>query len=339
MTARAPLRIGLVGAGGIAQTYAAALGKSGEVKLAGVADVRRDAAVALAENAGAPAFASHRELLAGAKLDGVLVCTPPSTHADVVCELLEAGLPVLCEKPFAIDVAAARRMAETARRTGLALSMGSKFRFVQDVIQARSIVASGVLGEIILLESSFTARVDMSRRWNSVPSISGGGVLIDNGSHSVDLIRWFAGPIAEVHAVAGRRIQALPVEDTMRLFTRTANGVMGSVDLSWSINKDLEYFLEVYGAQGTAKIGWKQSRYRTTSSSEWIVFGNGYDKVDAFRRQIDNFARAVRGEEALVVDAQDGVASVEVIAAAYASQADDAWTKVAHVGAAEAARA
>lgn len=323
-----PLAFGLVGAGGIAQAYAAALRKTGVARLVAVADTRPEAAASLAESVGGRAFASHAEMVRVAKPAAVIVCTPPNTHADLTCELLEQGLHVLCEKPFAIDPAGARRMAETARRRGVLLTMGSKFRYVDDVIRAKSIVASGILGEIILFENAFTARVDMTRRWNSDPAISGGGVLVDNGSHSVDLVRYFLGPIEEVQAVEGRRVQRLAVEDTVRVFIRTKGGVMSTIDLSWSLNKELENYLEIYGSNGTIKVGWKQSKYRQSSSSEWSVFGSGYDKVEAFKRQVENFARAIGGSEPLLIQAEDAVASVETVAAAYESMRRNAWTPV-----------
>lgn len=318
----------LIGAGGIAQSYAQAFENHTDAKLVAVADVRLDAAKAMAERFGCPAFASHGELLAATSPEAVVICTPPNTHEDVTGAFVRRGVNVLCEKPFTLTPASARRMAEEARKAGVKLTMASKFRYVDDVIKAKSIVASGVLGEIILFENAFTARVEMGQRWNANPAVSGGGVLIDNGTHSVDLMRYFLGPLAEVHVVEGKRVQQLPVEDTVRVFVRSAAGVMGSVDLSWSLNKELDWYLNIYGSRGTIQIGWKQSRYREQSNGEWVVFGAGYQKVHAFRAQLANFARAIRGTEELVINVEDAIASVDVIEAAYRSLRASPWMGV-----------
>jgi predicted dehydrogenase len=323
-----PVRFAVVGAGAISQGYAQALRNTPEAEVVGVADVRPEAARSLAEVLGCGAFESHAALLDATDVEAVLVCTPPSTHPEICMDFIRAGANVLCEKPFAVHSRDAEAVVEAAREHGVKVTMASKFRYVDDVIRAKQIVDSGILGDVVLFDNAFTARVDMSNRWNSNRAISGGGVLIDNGTHSVDIARYFLGPLSEVHVMEGLRSQGLDVEDTVQIFVRSEKGVMGTIDLSWSINKEQNRYISIYGTQGTVVVGWKESKYRQSSSPDWITFGRGYDKVRAFENQIRNFARAIRGAEALLIDAHDTVASVHVIEAAYASLGQNHWTVV-----------
>jgi predicted dehydrogenase len=118
------------------------------------------------------------------------------------------------------------------------------------------------------------------------------------------------------------------VEDTVRVFIRSKSGVMGNVDLSWSINKELDSYINIYGSNGTISVGWKESKYRQSGTRDWVIFGKGYNKVQAFRSQLENFARSIRGEEMLLITAEDAAASVQVIEAAYASLKQHNWIKV-----------
>ncbi|HKS27646.1 MAG TPA: Gfo/Idh/MocA family oxidoreductase [Pyrinomonadaceae bacterium] len=322
------LKFGIVGAGRIAQAYAEAFEGLEAARVVAVSDVNHEAAQALAERLHCRAYSSHTAMAQELSLDAVVVCTPPVTHRDICLELFERGIHVLCEKPLSLNSANASLMIETARRYGVTLMMASKFRYAEDVIRARSLVASGTIGEVVLLDNAFTSRVDMGSRWNSVPEISGGGVLIDNGTHSVDLMRYFLGALSEVHVVEGRRSQGLDVEETVRLCVRNDEGVLGNIDLSWSIDKQLSGFLNIYGTEGIISVGWKESRYRLTSGRDWIVFGGGYDKVQSFRSQINNFAEVILGTGEPLTTPEDAMASVQVIEAAYAGLCNCRWTKV-----------
>jgi predicted dehydrogenase len=324
----APLRFAIVGAGAIAQAYEAAFRTMDEAEITAVCDVHAAAAEAYALRVGCDPYVSLEDLLARAEFDAAVVCTPPVSHEAITCLLLQGEKHVLCEKPLATNVASARRMLDAASRSGTKLTMASKFRYVADVRKARELVCAGAIGDLVFVESAFTSHVDMRHRWNSNAAVSGGGVLIDNGTHAVDILRYFLGNLRDVQSVEGRRMQDLAVEDTVRLFVHNDAGVMGSSDLSWSIDKELETFLRVYGSDGTILVGWKESKYRRRGEPEWHILGTGYDKVQAFRDQLRNFCFAIAGVAELLITPRDALASVEVIQAAYAALECARWERI-----------
>lgn len=322
------LRVGLVGAGRIGSAYLQAAEALDCIELVAIADVDGGVAERLAAPYGCDSFASYIDLAESARPEAVVICTPPATHTSISIDLLGRGVHVMCEKPLALSVSDAFRMLSEAEARGVILTMASKFRYVEDVVRARAILSSGVLGDIILLENTFASRVEMSDRWNSDLDTAGGGVLIDNGTHSVDLVRFFLGPIAEVMAVEGKRAQNLEVEDTAQLFLRAVDGARATIDLSWSIDKERDWYLEIYGSQGTIQVGWRTSRYRQRTSTDWVHFGSGYHKTQALGAQLTNFAYAIANREPLRISGVDAVASVEVMEAAYRSLSQDDWIKV-----------
>jgi predicted dehydrogenase len=329
-TATGPVRLGIVGAGGIAKAYADLLPGSMTAIAAGVADVRGEAADTMADVLGCPAFADPAELAAVEELEAVVLCTPPATHPAVAQLFFDRGVAVLCEKPLAVGRHAARQMVDAAEQAGVLFTMATKFRFCDDVNRVRDLVAAGELGAVRLIENAFTSRVDMSTRWNSDPAVSGGGVLVDNGTHSVDLARHLGGPIAELLAVETCRPEGFRVDDTAKLFLRHESGVDTVVDLSWSIDKSLADFLRVYGTDGEARVGWRESAWRPYGQ-DWQVLGSGYAKAAAMGGALDAFCLALRGEAELVVTSEDALAASTAIDAAYESLARGGWVKLAEL--------
>ena len=321
------LKFGLIGAGGIAQAYAQAFNESTCCDLVAIADVREEAATALAEITGGKSYSDYREL-ANVELDAVIVATPPVSHPEIACFFMNLGTPVLCEKPLCLSVAEAETMISTAAANNVLFTMASKFRYCDDVIKAKGILASGTLGDVLQFENGFTAKVDMSKRWNSDAAMSGGGVLIDNGTHSVDIIRYFLGSIDSVLVVDAGGTQGLSVDENVKMFAKTTGNVTASVDLTWGINKELPYFISIYGTNGTLHIGWRESKYKVNSSPDWTVFGSGYDKVGSFKGKIENFSHALQGQEELFIKPADALASVQVIDAAYKSMRQNLWQPV-----------
>jgi predicted dehydrogenase len=323
-----PLNFALIGCGRISRDYLQAVASIPECRLVCVSDICEQAIQSVAERYECKTYPDYHKILEDNHIDAVVICTPPNTHAEITTFFIENDIHVLCEKPFALNSRDAEAMMKLSEGNGRLLMMASKFRYVDDIIKAKDIVDSRILGDIILFENMFCSKVDMRDRWNSNKEISGGGVLIDNGSHSVDIARFLLGPIVEVQAEEGKRAQKLQVEDTSRLYFRTQSGVAGIMDLSWSIHKEKEYYIALYGTEGVLSIGWKGSEYKQSEKPEWIRFGSGYDKIAAFKSQIENFIGSIRGREVPLINAKDGLESVKVIEAAYESMSMNKWVEV-----------
>lgn len=313
-----PRRVAIIGCGGIARAHAAALRQLPDLALAGVVDSHADALARGVEEFGVPGFASLDELLAADSVDVACVCTPPATHRTLTGTLLRAGIDVLCEKPLATTSGDARAMKAEAAEYHRRLSISQKFRHVADLRLAGERVRSGDIGVPLAYTVTFCAPVDVRGRWPSDPSLSGGGVLMDNGPHAFDVLgHVLDAPIDHVTAVFGRPILAPPVEDTVNLLFRTTSGSTGRIELSWAYSsKDLDY-LVVVGSEGTIRVGWTGGFTRQHGECEWTPFGSGYDKEAAFRgvwTAFETDAPALRGNgDGEITDSGHGPGSVEAL--------------------------
>ncbi|MFN8390984.1 MAG: Gfo/Idh/MocA family oxidoreductase [Bdellovibrionota bacterium] len=322
------IRYGLVGAGLVSQNYAQAFLSTQASELVAVHDILPEAVKSLCAKTNARGYTDLAAMIRESNLDAVIICTPPSTHLEISKVFLKAGIHVLCEKPISINRASLDEMLSTAKQHGVMLSMASKFRYVKDVIRAKQMFELGLLGEVVLFENSFLSKVDMAGKWNSQSEVSGGGVFIDNGTHSVDIMRYLLGPIKTIKVVEGKRLAGLPVDETVHVLIRGTNGILGRIDLSWSIKQDNPSFITVHGSHGRLNIGWKESTYSLYSTGETVVFGAGYDKVAAFSSQINNFSDAICGRADSLISEADILASVEVIEAGYRSLRSTDWETV-----------
>jgi predicted dehydrogenase len=320
-------RVGVIGAGSIGSTHIDVLATNKQAQLVAICDSDRALAQQAAQRAGSHAYTSVREMCFEEQLDGAILCTPPSTHHGIVEELLGHGVDVLCEKPFATDGKLARHMVQTAKDAGRLIMLASKFRYVEDIRWARDVIRSGQLGTILHAEIVFTSSLDMKGRWHVDRSISGGGVVIDNGSHAVDLCRYLFGSIESIMGVAYARGQDLPVEDSACLFITTEDNTGVTVDVSWSFQRDLPYFVRVHGTEANLSVGWKESSI-SGGSAGFQTLGTGYSKTVAFAAVHDDFIRASRGIQTPLIDSDDAIAAVDAIDAAYRSMEDGRMTNV-----------
>jgi predicted dehydrogenase len=333
-----PVRIGLVGYGfGGRWFHAPLVSGAAECAFLGVvtSSPERQSLVA-ADHPGVATFGSLEELQA-AGAEAVAISTPADTHSALTDRALELGLAVVCDKPFALDAAAARRSVELAERLGLPLSPYQNRRWDSDFLTLRTLLDDGVLGDLVRFESRFERLAPQDG-----PGAAGGGTLRDFGAHLVDQALVLLGPVATVYAEW--RLRENGLDDDVFVALGHENGARSHLWGSWSqsapgprfratgtagsyVNRTLmdvqeELLLaghtpatlgEDWGAEPAERWG---KVYRG-DQGETVPTRNG-----AWNTFYPAFARAVRGLGPVPVEARDAVACAEVLDAARRSATD-----------------
>ncbi len=250
--AASQLRVGIVGCGLIGRKRAAALGQD---RLVACADLDQRRAEALAVPAGAAVCHSVDDLVRRDDLDVVIVATTHDALASVAMAALEARKHVLVEKPAGRTVAEVEAIARAAAAAARLVHVGFNHRYHPALRRAREIFARGELGPMMMVRGRYGhgGRPGYEREWRADPVRSGGGELIDQGVHLIDLARWFLGEFTEVRGLATTLYWAMTVDDNAFLMLRTAGGQVAFLHASCSEWKNL-FSLEIYGRSGKLHI-------------------------------------------------------------------------------------
>jgi predicted dehydrogenase len=327
-----PVRFGLVGYGfGGRYFHAPLLGAAPECELLGVVTSSPDRrALVEQDSPGRPTFGSLEELVA-AGAEAVAISTPAATHSELTDQALELGLAVVCDKPFALNAAAARRSVELAGRLGLPLSPYQNRRRDSDFLTVRRLAAEGTLGGLVRLESRFERFAP-----DPGPPAAGGGTLLDFGSHLVDQALVLFGPVESVYAEWRLRESGLD-DDVFAALTHTS-GARSHLWGSWSQGAPGPRY-RVTGTTGsyvvTALMDGQEdallaghtpatlgARWGEEPPERWGQVYRGDDgepvpsENGAWNTFYPAFARAVRGLGPVPVDARDAIASATVLDAA-----------------------
>jgi predicted dehydrogenase len=313
------VRVAIVGCGQMGRWHLDSYKSDPRVDVVACVDTARDRAEAFARETGGRAYTSHADMLANEGIDAVSLCSVPSSHRDITVDLLRSGAHVLCEKPLAVTVAEAEEMSRAAKAQNRLLFTAFKFRFHDEVRKAKELIESGSLGRVLNFRLMFGGYIDMRGQWYGQKALAGGGIIMDNGPHAADLMRYLFG--CDVKSVTAQvsHIQGLEVEDTAKLDVCLANETLGTGDLSWTVRIPPRSYLEIYGEDGAALLDGEGISYRFKTWSEWKREPNAVDVKGALARQIHYFVGATLGDNPLGLGNGEGVASQRVIEAAYAS--------------------
>jgi predicted dehydrogenase len=245
--------VAIVGCGLIGRKRAAALAGA---RLVACADAVPERAADLARRvAGAVAVPGAEEAVRHPDADIVIVATTNDALTPLATAALDAGKHVLVEKPAARNVDEIDALARAARRTNRRVRVGFNHRYHPALIEARSIVDAGALGPLMFVRGRYGhgGRVGYEREWRSDPALSGGGELIDQGVHLIDLAGWFLGNFSDVQGVAATYFWKMSVDDNAFMTLRTLDGQTAFLHVSCTEWKNL-FSLEIYGHNGKIAI-------------------------------------------------------------------------------------
>jgi predicted dehydrogenase len=262
-----PVRIGLIGCGKVGQIHAAALGAIAEAELVGVCDVSAERAQALAQRYRARGCTDLDEMLCDSKVEAVIIGTPHPLHAAPAIRAAEAGVHVLVEKPLAATLADCDAMLAAAGRAGTLLGVISQRRFYEPVRRMKDAIDAGRLGRpalgVFTMYSWREPAYYQSDPWRGKWDTEGGGVLVNQSPHQLDLLRWFMGPIAEVSGYwANVNHPGVEVDDTAVAVLRFENGGLGAIVTSVAQKPGIYTKVHVHGTSG-ASVGVETDRGAT----------------------------------------------------------------------------
>jgi len=241
--------VGIVGCGLIGQKRAKAFGHGGQ--LVACADLNVTRAESLARTSGAKVFRDWRELVWSPLVDVVIVATLHDSLAEITRTAAEAGKHVLVEKPAARNAAELQPVMEAVAKHGVKVHVGFNHRYHRSLRKAKELVDSGALGELMFVRARYGhgARIGYDKEWRADPALSGGGELIDQGPHLIDLTRWFLGEITEVQGFAHTYFWDMPVDDNGFMLLKTAKKQAAFLHASCTEWKNL-FSMEIYGKLG-----------------------------------------------------------------------------------------
>ena len=241
--------IGIIGCGLIGQKRAKSLGEGG--RLVACADIDKNRAKSLADTTNATAFDDWQELLKLPEVELVVVATLHDSLAEITLAAIEAGKHILVEKPAARNTKELEPVIVAAKQKSVKIHVGFNHRYHRSLRKARELIDSGELGELMFIRARYGhgGRLGYDKEWRANPELSGGGELIDQGPHLIDLSRWFFGDFQEVQGFAQTYYWDMPVDDNGFMLLKTPKKQTAFLHVSCSEWKNL-FSMEIYGRDG-----------------------------------------------------------------------------------------
>lgn len=339
------LRVGIAGCGAISRNHLEAFRAVDDVEIVGVCDIDPDRARETAAAWGTPAAVGTVQELLGLDLDILSVCTPHPTHEDVVLQAAAAGVHVLCEKPIAIEIESAERMVKACDDAQVKLGVLFQRRFWPAAQRIRAAIDDGTLGRPIMGQCSVMLYREpeyYSRdAWRGTWANDGGGVLMTQAIHYIDLLQWFMGDVAEVYGKIATYKHGghIEVEDSATAIITFTSGAMATLEASTAVSPSLGVQIRITGESGASASLTEFPEGSDARVDLWAVSGtistepaypegvegnvplaaiNG-QLIPHHTAQARDFVRAIRGGGEPAITGRDATKALRILLAVYES--------------------
>jgi myo-inositol 2-dehydrogenase/D-chiro-inositol 1-dehydrogenase len=334
---------GIIGCGGIAATaHIPSIAEIPDATVVAVSSRSEVSAQRAAEICGLDIwFTDNQKVVDHPDVDAVVICTPPNVHAEWTIKAAAAGKHVLCEKPMARNLAECDEMILACHRAGVQLMIPEMKRFNPGFRMAKKLIDEGVIGDLFLARYHNSYYEPHTRKsWWVVPEISGGGEMMNELTHQVNVLRWMMGGVKQVSCLSNHP-QGPPPEDNAAVSLRFTNDALAVVTISW-MTKEYNFTfpapldhawderIEFFGTDGSIRIETPFTYWRVPiqlsvyTEKDLPAFNRGWNLMrcpptEHYVEQIRHFMRCVRGEETCEVSGEEGRADLAVVLAAMES--------------------
>lgn len=293
-----------------------------------IVDLDESRARSLGDEIGSEFSTRWNEVVESSDVDAVVVATPHRDIPDIAAPAAAAGKHLFCEKPMGRNAQEAQRIVEAARASSVEVVVGYTLRHHSGIQRAHALVRESAIGNPLLMRGRYGhgGRPDYEQEWRGDPELAGGGELLDQGAHLVDLSRWFLGDLEEVTAmVATLAWKVEPLEDNGFLLARAREGGIAMLHASWTQWKNL-FSLEVFGTEGYVTVEGLGGSYgpqsvtigrRTESGGPPEVEEVAIEASDPWRNEWAAFVDRMKGHDCDSASGEDGLQTLRVVDAAY----------------------
>ncbi|NLF17597.1 MAG: Gfo/Idh/MocA family oxidoreductase [Lentisphaerae bacterium] len=332
----AKLRVGIIGCGRISPFHGMPAGAQESVTVRACCDLRQDRAEERAKLFGCRrTYTDYREMIRAEKLDVVHICLPHYLHPPVAIEAMQMGCHVLTEKPMAIRLEDAQAMIDCADATGRRLGVIFQNRYNAGSVLIKSALDSGRLGRVLAAKATLTwyrpPEYYAGSDWKGTWDREGGGVIIDQAIHTLDLLRWFVGDeIATIDThIANREHPTIEVEDVADGVIGFRNGVRAAFWANNYYSHDAQVELDIACEHGSVRMLAEEGRVIFDDGREFIARPNPAESFDygggpsywgaSHVKQIDQFYEAIAAGESPEIDGREAFKTQQMVCAMYES--------------------